>query len=173
MGEQCAAPARKATETLGCTSTGITSRDSEVPLLIIPLCTRQATPGALRSVLVPAIPKRCGAGWKRPKLGRSEDWKACHMRIDWENFVCSARRKGGSEKRPSLCSSTWRAANKDDRLPFYQETRGKDKRQWVWVIPGDVLTGYKSKNILQWEQWIFGITSSKMWWILQHLAQEH
>lgn len=66
MGEQCAAPARKATENLGCTSTGITSRDSEVPLLVIPLCTCQATPGALHSVLVPAIPKRCGEAEKGP-----------------------------------------------------------------------------------------------------------
>lgn len=55
MGEQCSAPARKANKTLGCISKGITSRDSDVPLLIIPLCTCQATPGTLCSVLVPAI----------------------------------------------------------------------------------------------------------------------
>lgn len=59
MSEQCAAVTKKykAKSMLGCISKCIPSRDKEIISIV---CSVLVRPQVLRSVVVPAIPKRCG-----------------------------------------------------------------------------------------------------------------
>lgn len=69
MNEQCAAAAKKDSETLGCINKSITSRDEE--LTVVNTC--QATPAILCSLLISAIQKRYGQARWGPEKGHKGD----------------------------------------------------------------------------------------------------
>lgn len=113
MSEQCATAAKKANK-------GSTSRDKD---FIIPLSACQATLGIPFSVLVPVVRKRCGQSGKDPEKGQRDDQSSA-VRGKPENWICSAIRKGSSEK------NEWEATKKIDLLLVFfckDETYGKEE----------------------------------------------
>ena len=70
MSKQCAAAAKQAVRTLGCSTKGITSREKEA--VIHSTRHSSATPGILCSVLVPAIQNRWGQAAPSPEKSHKD-----------------------------------------------------------------------------------------------------